>query len=128
LKKYLGLLVALVIMASLTMATVVSADDGKWVKTDFGLVYLDKDSAGFKSLGKYAQETALVVGYGNPCQLTNDGKNIDPAHWVAFDGQVTYYPNWFTYRAAETYGNQKDVPVFLPRGSDWYTLPVGKGY
>jgi hypothetical protein len=131
--KYLGLMVVMVIMASLCVSAMVSADnpsiagvDSKWVKTDMGLVYLDKDLVGYKSLGENAKIAADVVGYGNPYQLDNDGKNIDSSCWVAFDGQVTSYPNWFAYRASETYNNQKDVPVGFPIGSNWYTIPVGR--
>jgi hypothetical protein len=111
-------------MASLAMVTIANADSGqgKWVKTDFGTVWLDNS---YKTLGKGAQESALIVGYGNPNQYFN-GKNLDTCHWLAYDGQVTSYSNWFTYRATETYGNQKtDVPIIL-KNDTWYDIPVGK--
>jgi hypothetical protein len=126
LKKYLGIILVLVVMASLTVSAVVSADD-HWTVTDFGKVWVDKDSAGFKALGPAAQQIALVVGYGNPYQYGPDGKNLDTAHWLPYAGQVTMYNSWWSYRAAETMGNQKaGVPVYFRDGADWYIAPVGK--
>jgi hypothetical protein len=124
--KYFSLIMVLVILVTLGLSAVVSADDSKWVKTSMGLVYLDTSSPGFKMLSPAAQEAAKIIGYGNPSQYSVDGKNLDTAHWLAYDGQVTAYNNWFSYRAAETMGNQLKLPIGFQSTGDWYTIPVGK--
>jgi hypothetical protein len=124
--KYLGLIMVLAILVTLGLSAVVSADAGQWVKTSMGTVYLDTSSPGFKMLSPAAQEIAKITGYGNPYQYSADGKNLDSAHWLAYDGQVTTYTSWASYRAAETMGNQMKLPIGFQLAGDWYTIPVGK--
>jgi hypothetical protein len=90
--------------------------------------YFNADDPGFKYLNPQAQEAAKTVGYGIRSQTPMYYDGV----W-AYDGQVTWYPNWMAYRAAEMNHIQKDVVIgpYMQKAktgvdNDWYTLKLGE--
>lgn len=101
----------MVILASLCLASVVSADAGPWLKYDYSptvdpLHWVPKAGVGYAVLNPGAQQAATVVGYGLKGVYSDMGN-------------ANAYPNPDARNAGViVWGTPANVPVAL---DSWYT-------